>query len=250
MGMLGDCGQVPRPHQAAPRSWHFWRGEISVAHEFHERGCSSRHPFSSPLPPAWMGTCGGSRSRHRGVGMAFSPEGQCVCLCFPLAVPAPALALPPQEQIVGCALCSWPSPDVSPRVPAIDGWSKNSPCFPVYARRLPLRSSWIKTARLDKIAFLFIALGVSMVMVERGRVDPNCLLVAVGSVTQGGFAEPGCSWPRRRLAPWVLGQLVSCHTPPHSVGNWDREKGHFTGIKATQGPFFYPEEFFLPVLPS
>lgn len=93
-------------------------------------------------------------------------EGLLDCLCIPLT-----LAVLPWEQIIGCAQCSWPSPDVSPRVLAIDGWGKNSPCFPVYARRLPLRSSWIKTAGLDKIAFLFIALGTSMVMVERGWVD-------------------------------------------------------------------------------
>lgn len=54
-----------------------------------------------------------------------------------------------------------------------------------------------------------------MVMVERGQVDPNRLLVAAGSVTQGGFAEAGCSWPSRHLGPWVLGQPVSCHTAPH-----------------------------------
>lgn len=110
---------------------------------------------------------------------AVAVEWQCACLHFPPAVPALALAPPPQEQIVGCTWCSWPSPGVSPRVLAIDGWSKNSPCFPVYALRLPPRSSWIKTAGLDKIAFLFIVLGTSMVMVERGWVDPNHLLAAV-----------------------------------------------------------------------
>lgn len=34
-----------------------------------------------------------------------------------------------------------------------------------------------------------------MVMVERGWVDLNRLLVAVGGGTWGGFAEGGCSWP-------------------------------------------------------
>lgn len=160
--------------------------------EFQEWGCSSRYPFTSPLPPAWMRTWRGSQGGHRGLRAAVAPEGQRVCLHFPPSMPAPALVLLPREQIVGCAWCSWPSPDVSPRVPAIDGRSKNSPCFPVYALRLPPRSSWIKTAGLDKIAFLFIALEASMVMVERGRLDLNRLLVAVGGVTWGDFAEGGC----------------------------------------------------------
>jgi len=38
-------------------------------------------------------------------------------------------------------------------------------------------------------------MGVSMVMVERGRVDLNHLLTAVGNVTRGGFTEGGFSWP-------------------------------------------------------
>lgn len=148
--------------------------------------------FGSLLSPVWMGTsAGGRQSRHRVVGVAVTPEEQRVSLHFPPAVPAPTS----WEQIVGCAWCSWPLPDVSLHVTAIDGWSKNSPCFPVYAHRLPLRSSWIKTARLDKIAFLFIALWASMAMVERGQADLNCLLATMGRVIWGGFAEGGCFWP-------------------------------------------------------
>lgn len=151
---------------------------------------------------------------------AVAVEWQCACLHFPPAVPALALAPPPQEQIVGCTWCSWPSPDVSPRVPAIDGWSKNSPCFPVYALRLPPRSSWIKTAGLDKIAFLFIALGTSMVMVERGWVAPNHLLAAVLSC--------GIRW-LQRAAHGLFGALApSSHSPRHtplSVVDQKKAKG-------------------------
>lgn len=69
-------------------------------------------------------------------------------------------------------------------------------------------------------------------------------------------------WIRRRgllvgrLVPWPLGSEAA-HALPHStslthpsMGDQEREKGHFTGFVAFQAPFFYPEEFFLPVLPS
>lgn len=166
--------------------------------EFLKEGWSSRQPFAFLLPPARMWTWG--------YWVSTGVLGCCVCLYLAAAMPALVLVLLPREQIVGCIQCSWPSPDVNPRVLAIDGWSKNSPCFPVYALRLPLRSSWIKTAGLDKIAFLFIALGASIVMVERGWVDLNRLLAAVGGVTPGGSAEGGCLWPGWCARPWVQGQ--------------------------------------------
>lgn len=165
---------------------------------FLKEGWSSRQPFAFLLPPARVGTWG--------YWVSTGVLGCCVCLYLAAAMPALVLVLLPREQIVGCIQCSWPSPDVNPRVLAIDGWSKNSPCFPVYALRLPLRSSWIKTAGLDKIAFLFIALGASIVMVERGWVDLNRLLTAVGGVTPGGSAEGGCLWPGWCARPWVQGQ--------------------------------------------
>lgn len=44
---------------------------------------------------------------------------------------------------------------------------------------------------------------------------------------------------------------------PHSttltipfVSDQEREKVHFSGFVASQAPSFYPDEFFLPVLPS
>lgn len=160
---------------------------------------------------------------------------------------AQVLLLLPQKQIVGCAGCSCSSPDVSPCVPAIDGWSKNSPCFPVYSLRLPLRSSWIKTAGLDKINFLFIALGVSMVMVERGWVDLNRPLVAVGGVTQGGFAEGGCLWPG-----WCPGHGCRCSLCPATLhhtyiplcGRSGKRKRLFYLLCGTPGSFLLPWGFF------
>lgn len=164
--------------------------------------------FPFCCPTARMGTWGASRV---GTGVL----GFCVCVHLPPAVPALGLALLPREQIVGCTQCSWPSPDVNPRVLAIDGWSKNSPCFPVYALGLPLRSSWIKTAGLDKIAFLFIALGASIVMVERGWVDLNRLLGGCGWCDTDWLCQRGL------LGAWLVCQALgpgaarAYHTPPH-----------------------------------
>lgn len=42
-----------------------------------------------------------------------------------------------------------------------------------------------------------------MVMAESGWVDRNRLLVAVGGVTQGGFAEWGCSGAVCCSGPWL-----------------------------------------------
>lgn len=75
-------------------------------------------PLRLPAAPSMDGDLGGQWRQALG---CWAPEGQRVCLHFPPAVPAPALVLPPREQIVGRAWCSWPSPDVSPHVPAIDG---------------------------------------------------------------------------------------------------------------------------------
>lgn len=58
------------------------------------------------------------------------------------------------------------------------------------------------------------------------------------------------------LVPWTLGPGAARALPHPTtltrppVGDQERETCHFTGFVAPQAPFFYPEEFFLPVFPS
>lgn len=91
--VLGAHIEAPHHQQTAPRGWLPRR---------------RKHLRRKGAPLSALGVTG------EGEGV---PGGLLVCLCFPLML-APLL---PQEQIIGCSWCSWPSPDVSPHVQAIDG---------------------------------------------------------------------------------------------------------------------------------
>lgn len=109
--VLGDCGEAPHDQQAALRGRHSCRKEISCLWNSGAR-MILQAPLCFSAAPVRTGTWGASRTRVL---------GSCVCLHFPPAMPALGLVLLPREQIVGCIQCSWPLPDVNPRVLAIDG---------------------------------------------------------------------------------------------------------------------------------